>query len=127
MECKHSQVCKYKRVEPCDLAGVCKFFSLEVPSTAPKKKTGKRGKYKKRGRPGGKQYKLTLSKKDIRAARKLLKEKKSMGLLSDNQIRALDQYKHKRYEELEEVEKRQILDIVKDTNKPKPLLGGDIK
>lgn len=124
--CIHEEVCRFREKlvfdesldEICTLREMCKFYEVPPTKFSParvkeepaKPRRKKKRKYRKKARK-----KVTTSKEDIARVRNRLRMRRKDGLLTADQIRALDVHAGKRYKELSETEKQQILDIEKES------------
>ncbi len=142
--CRNKVVCKHAvhAIDGhCELDEVCKHFTPVLikeegtflpaaeltPAGRKKRKYNKRKKSHPWRQDNGKSKDqmftkkkydfLTTSDKDIRRAQQILKFRRVAGTLSDNQCAALDVFKSIKTKKLNEQQRQQVLDVLKDSSK----------
>lgn len=118
-KCIHEVMCKYRKADPCDMVEVCKHIidSLAIkvehtryhgPSIAVKIK---KEASKHRGRPPQKHHFDSESNIDIVKAKAILEKRIKRGELDANQKAAFGRYRGVRVTALEQIHRKQIIDI----------------
>ena len=122
MSCIHKGVCKHfpEDAQNCDITNVCKHYLSDKAEKIEKKKYHKRGlpitvaPTKKIADPDNK-----ITRGMIGKARRNLTMRSIKGVLTDEQNGAFTALKDIPYDELNEVQREQIMDILKDTTQPR--------
>jgi len=110
-KCTHVTVCRHAQEDDCTFMEFCKHYESPLLVSTGKPK----GKGKRRSR-------LSLDpdvKEDVARARTILGLRKKAGLLSENQISALEATNGVHFKSMNELQKKQIIDMVKDSQEKK--------
>ncbi len=122
MNCNHEEVCVYFRNSACNQE-ICKFVDLPVApqERVIRKKSGRFGDIpmgKQKPGPGRKRavYNFSTSDEDTVKVRKILKLRRKNRMLTEEQEKAIDTYKGTHAKNLNESQRQQMLDILRDSS-----------